>query len=132
MGRRRTDRTRNTIDRFPTDVELRDSVIYGLRGEGGGGPDAVDYNLLLREPNFFDDLGAQEMLGGVTLQWIELTMKDIVLSRWDLWSLTIEELNQIDGESTYANFERLAQRVRGEKLGPYRRFKRWLLTTVSY
>ena len=121
---------RDAIDSFSDAIELRDAVISGLRGGAVGDQRVTDYNVLLREPDFFDDLGAQELLGGVTLQWVELTMKDIVLSRWDLWSLTVEGLKEIDGVSSYGNFERLAQKVKGEKLGCFDSLKRSLATRL--
>jgi len=121
---------RNAIDRFADAIQLRDGVLQALRGDPDNPKAAKDYNVLLREPNFFDDLGAQELLGGISLRWIELTMKDVVLSRWDLWELTVEGLTEIDGFSSFANFERLAQKIKGQKLGWRRDLKRRLATAV--
>jgi hypothetical protein len=121
---------RDAIDHFTDAVQLRDGVLQALRGDPDDPAAAKDYNVLLREPDFFDDLGAQELLGGISLRWIELTMKDIVLSRWDLWELTVQGLTEIDGFSSYANFERLAKKIKGQDLGRWAKLKRRLATAA--
>lgn len=121
---------RNAIETYEDDVALRNAVFSAIREEPEG--TGVDVNLLLREPNFFDDLGLQELLGGVTLQWIELTMKDIVLSRWDLWYLTVEAFRQEEPTDppVYGNFQRLAEKLQGQHLGRWQRLKRRFLTAA--
>ncbi len=119
---------RGEIDKYPDDAALRNAV-FGIAPEGDPEPNV---NLLLREPNFFDDLGTQELLGGVTLEWIELTMSDIVQSRWDLWRLTVDEYRARDSSDPpiYGNFQRLAERLRGEHLSRWQTIKRRFLLSV--
>jgi hypothetical protein len=118
---------RGAIDKYASDIALRDAVFRAMDGD----PE-VDLGLLLREPDFFDDLGTQEVLGGLTLQWIEFTMKDIVASRWDLWSLTVDAFRDAEPSDppVYGNFEQLAKKLRGEDLGRWQRVKRRLLTSI--
>ncbi len=158
---------RNAINQFDSETALRDAVVKAMGigsevanpdqtsdvradeqhadGDAEGdidnnaaNGDVVDLDLLFREPNFFDDLGAQELLSGISLQWIEFTMKDIVIDRWKLWQPTVKALR--DAETSippvYGNFERLVDRLRGERLGPWERSKRaiwtWLVRRLDY
>lgn len=125
---------RRAIDRFESDLALRDAVI-SLMAPGGDPTDELD--LLLREPNFFEDLGAQELLGGLTLKWIELSMQGIVQDRWCLWHATVLALRSADDRRPpiYDNFETLARRLDGEMTRWHRRKRQIalsLLRAVKY
>lgn len=114
---------RAEVDKYRSDVELRDAIVRGMRD----GED-VNINLLLREANFFDDLGLQEILGGITLQWIEFSTGQIVVDRWELWSLAVDEMRKLDPTppSAYGNFEALAKQIRGDHLKRSKRTRRWI------
>jgi hypothetical protein len=126
--------SRAAIDAFGSEDALRDAVLSVMREEDQN----TNLDLLLREPNFFDDLGAQEFLGGITLQWIEFTMREIVLDRWNLWEPTVIALREDDPTEppVYGNFERLTKKLQGEQLGRIQRLKRttgtWLVRRLGY
>ena len=125
---------RAEVDKYGSDVELRDAVVRGIRGED----DNVNLDLLFREAGFFDDLGLQEILGGISLQWIEFSTGRIVVDRWELWSLAVDEVRKLDPEPppAYGNFESLANQLRGNNLGQAKRIRRrislWLIRNLPY
>jgi hypothetical protein len=125
---------RAEVDKYGSDVELRDAVVRGMRGED----DNVNLDLLFREAGFFDDLGLQEILGGISLQWIEFSTGRIVVDRWELWSLAVDEVRKLDPEPppAYGNFESLANQLRGNNLGQAKRIRRrislWLIRNLPY
>jgi hypothetical protein len=127
-------RARHAIDAYKDENALRDAVMNAIKGVDKD----TNLDLLLREPNFFDDLGAQEFMGGITLQWIEFTMREIVLDRWNLWAPTVTALRKYDPALplVYGNFERLKEKLHGEGLGPIQKVKRavgvWLVRRLGY
>jgi hypothetical protein len=119
------------IDKSNTKEELQQAFFAAMDNR------KPERHLFLRELSFFDDLGAMEKLGGVSLQWIEATMKDMVLERWALWEPTIIELRsrqpQVRGDQpTYGNFERIVRKLSGQDLSTIQRLKRWIVLTIGY
>jgi hypothetical protein len=99
---------RIAIGKFMDNQELRDAFIQFKK-------DSDDRLYpLLRELNFLEELGALEKMGATSLQWIEETMKDQVLDRWQLWRPTIEALNEgkKGNNRVYKNFELLQKKLR--------------------
>lgn len=125
---------RAAINAFENEEALRDAVVAAMDGDDV----EFDVELLLREPNFFEDLGLEEFLGGITLQWIEYSMSDIVVDRWNLWAPTIEELQSKNPSKPpiYGNFQNLAKKLSGEGLSVRdqikRRIAKWLIEKLPY
>jgi len=120
--------TRIEIDKFESDMDLRDAVILGMRNR------TPERYILLRELGFLEELGAMEKLGATSLRWIEETMKDLVLVRWKLWEPTINGLAEEfpDEPDIYQNFRSLADRLNGKNLKWTKRLARWMSKQISY
>ena len=72
--------------------------------------------------NFFEDLGAMEKLGGLSLIWIRTTMQSVVLDRWELWQVTVEEHRRVASQPTaWENFQGLAVKMAGHPPKYFRR-----------
>jgi len=125
--------SRQESKQYNSEAELCDAVRRGMEGD----PE-IKIDLMLREPNFFDDLGLDEIQGGITLQWLEASMGQIIVDRWKLWSSAVTVIRDIDPAPppAYANFEALAKRLSGQRLtigkASRRRLSLWLIRTLPY
>lgn len=106
--------TRREISNCSTDEVLRDRVVSGMSENWGH--DAAHLDVLLREANYFEDLGEAERRKGVSLEWIVTTMGWIVIDRWSLWETTVNALRTSDNRppAVYGQFEALTKRVGAE------------------
>jgi hypothetical protein len=116
------------IDQFLDDKQLRDALLIAMKNR------SPDRHLLLRELSFFEELGAMEKLGAISLRWIDETMKDLVVARWALWESTITELRvgKAPEHWPYKNFELLKRQLSGEGLTARQRLARRLCQQLSY
>ncbi len=119
---------RNKIDKYESDVALRDGLLSAMRSR------SEERELLLRELSFFEELGAMEKLGAISLRWVDETMRDLVVARWSLWERTIDALRGENPQEkgVYANFETLVAHLRGQHLTLRQRASRWLAAQLSY
>jgi hypothetical protein len=69
------------------------------------------YYEISRLMDFFEDLAALEMIGGISLDWVCLTMKPSVLEYWETVRYTVDEMRKDEPEA-YVCFECLVQKVR--------------------
>ncbi len=69
------------------------------------------YYEISRLMDFFEDLAALEMIGGISLDWVCLTMKPSVLEYWGTVWYTVDEMRKDEPEA-YVCFECLVQKVR--------------------
>jgi hypothetical protein len=102
--------TRATLDWFKDGEELRDQIAAKYSDPKGS---PLDLDILLREPNFFEDLGEMLRSKGIRLSWIDSTMNVVVVDRWTLWQPSAEFLRSLDqrGPPIYELFEFLAKRM---------------------
>jgi hypothetical protein len=110
------------IDSYADNLALREALLESIKNR------TRDRHLLLRELSFFEELGAMEKMGAINLQWIEETMKDLVLARWDLWEATVVALraDSPKDQSIYGNFQLLVDKLQGKRLTRRQRLRRWL------
>ncbi len=79
-----------------------------------------DYYEIQRLLTFFEDLGALESEGGLSLVWIDKTLRTPVLSYYEAFKPTIDEL-RLRQKTAYWWFEELAR-----KLQAFRPGMRWI------
>jgi hypothetical protein len=72
---------------------------------------AAEYYLLLRELDFFEDLGAAERIKSVSPEFVDLTLGTTVVDRWEMWEPAITLV--WDGDPyAYNQFRELARRIK--------------------
>ncbi|MGD0312488.1 MAG: hypothetical protein ABSC90_08495 [Acidimicrobiales bacterium] len=116
---------RDKIESYADDQDLRDAFLQSMSSR------SVDRHLFLRELSFLEELGAMEKLGAISLRWVEETMGDLVLDRWDLWWPSIDAL-RAQQEDVYGNFQLLTEKLRGQSLTRRQRASRWLVKQLTY
>lgn len=88
---------------------------------------------VLRELTYFEEMAAVEVMGAITLRWINIMMRQRVLDRWEVWEPVIKQLRQGPPEqpAMFANFEKLVNRLKGNSLKWNERFRRWLANRLA-
>jgi hypothetical protein len=120
---------REQIDTYTDNQALRDALVLSMTNR------TPDRHPLLRELSFFEELGAMEKLGAISLHWLDETMRDLVIERWKLWEPSIQELRKdLDPKDwPYKNFEFLKRQLTEEvRLSTRRRFSRWAIKRLDY
>lgn len=69
-------------------------------------PSARDVPLLLRVPNFFEDIAVIVEAGNLELKYVARSMASLVIGQWDYWELAINKMRET-AETSYVEFERL-------------------------
>jgi hypothetical protein len=120
---------RKHIDAYEDTMALRDAFALAMTDRTSD-----ERYVFLRELGFFEELGAMEKLGAISLRWIDETMHDLVLDRWELWHPSIEELRKDlpQEEGVYKNFELLIGKLGGNNLPRRKRLARWLIKQLDY
>jgi hypothetical protein len=73
------------------------------------------YYLLLRVPNYFEDVGVMVTQGTIPLKVVEESLGSLITHHWQFWRLWIEDLRKTEGDPTnFRNFERLAGMLEGQ------------------
>ncbi len=98
--------SREAAAEFPTAIQLRDEVKRASKVE------QTKFHLLLRVPNFFEEVAAAEKFGWITVEWICSTWGSGLAVLWETWLPTVEFLRQPDGSARrnariYQDFERI-------------------------
>lgn len=90
--------------------------------------------LLLRELTYFEEMAAIEVMGAISLRWIDILMRERVLDRWEVWEPVIKQLRQGPPEepTMFANFEKLVDRLNGRSLKWHERLRRWLINLLAF
>ena len=73
-----------------------------------------------------------EKMGAISLRWIDETMRDQVLDRWNLWKASIDALQERQNSNIYKNFKLLTEKLNGEALTRRQRLSRWIVKRLSY
>jgi hypothetical protein len=71
-------------------------------------PSAREVPLLLRVPNFFEDISVMVEAGHLELDYVARAMRSLALGQWEYWQLAIEKMRE-HAPSSYAEFERLVR-----------------------
>jgi hypothetical protein len=98
-------RARILTNRYVANGELKSKYLTARDTEGD------DYYVLQRIPNFFEDLAITELLEGVDLEVIRLTLASSVLRYWNLWEPIADEIRQHGQTSVWENFQALAVKL---------------------
>jgi hypothetical protein len=97
--------TRRLVDRFPTPEALRDALTR-FRAEN-----SVQADILYRELDYFEQLGALEFHGGFDYELIRCLFGRRLIDRWELWQPSIDALG---GRAAYPMFHRLVTKLRAD------------------
>jgi hypothetical protein len=68
--------------------------------------------VLLREPDFYEQLGALDRAGAFDFELVDLLIGSSLVGRWELWRPTVDTM----GEGAYPMFRALAEKVRARRL----------------
>ena len=66
---------------------------------------------MFREPDFFEQLGALEAYGAISIEFVRAMLGERLVDRWKLWSPAIDA---IGGPDVYPMFKQIADRMRIE------------------
>jgi hypothetical protein len=72
------------------------------------GSNSVSAYVLLRELDFFEQLGALEHVGAFDFRLIQVLLGDRLVERYDLWQPSIDAI----GDDVYPRFRELAEKLR--------------------
>jgi hypothetical protein len=94
-------------------------------------PDVGDLYVLLRIPNFFEDVALMAEAGGLELEWVWRIFGDSAIQEWRYWEEAIDVLRDADDPGAYIEFQRLARDLENydasRNLRPKRRLRpAWL------
>jgi len=95
--------TRRLVAQYATGEELAQAFAGFLA------TNSVSAYVLLRELDFFEQLGALEAVGAFDFELIEVLLGDRLVERYDLWKPSIAAM----GEGVYPRFGELAEKMRG-------------------
>jgi hypothetical protein len=74
-----------------------------------------ELDVLIRSPNFFEDLAVLHDAGAITFEMIRKSLGGTLVSQWDHWYPAIDHLRGDQKyDLVYENFEALAERMRNE------------------
>jgi hypothetical protein len=90
---------------YRTKEALRDGYLQAKQDRSDA------YFILQRLPDFFEDLGVMERMGGLGLEWIRLTLGSAVQDYWRAWQPIVQAVRDAGQPTMGENFERLAQRL---------------------
>jgi hypothetical protein len=90
---------------YPTKEALRDGYLQAKRDR------TDEYFILQRLPDFFEDLGVMERMGGLGLEWIRLTLGSAIRDYWRAWQPVVKAVRDAGQPTMGENFERLADRL---------------------
>jgi hypothetical protein len=94
--------TRRLVASYKSPEALRDALLEHIEAN-----DSEAY-VLLREPDFFEQLGALEEHGGFDFELIRALLGRRLVDRWQLWEPSVSALG---GPTVYPLFARLAHRI---------------------
>jgi hypothetical protein len=102
--------SREAATGFPTALELKNEIKRSRTNE------QAKFHLLLRVPNFFEEVGAAERYGWITRDWVCSTWGSAIPRMWVTWLPTVEYLRGPDSTGlekrrVYREFEMLKDRV---------------------
>lgn len=97
-------------------VEISDEELALLveRWFTKGDPEAKEVQLLLRVPNFFEDLALTVEIGSMELRTVDLWLGSVIDRMWNYWSPAITKMRE-SRPTSYAQFERLVLDLRANK-----------------
>jgi hypothetical protein len=75
-------------------------------------PEAADVPLLLRVPNFFEDLALMVEIGNLEIPSIGLWMGDVILKMWEYWQPSIVWLQLQVAPTSYVRFAWLVRELK--------------------
>jgi hypothetical protein len=97
------EETRRLVASFETPEELRDVTIRSIA------ENSERAYVLLRELDYFEQLGALEKHGGFDFELIRSLLGRRLIDRWEMWQPTIQD---IGGTNAYPMFDHLVSKVR--------------------
>ena len=97
------EETRRLVAQFETSEALRDAMVRFIA------ENSERANVLYRELDYFEQLGALEKHGGFDFQLVRSLLGQRLIDRWEMWLPTIEA---IGGRSAYPMFDQLVAKVR--------------------
>jgi hypothetical protein len=75
-----------------------------------------DYDILMREPNFLEDLAILEQEGAISFEMIKKSLGGTVTGEWDHWKPTVLWMRgDQEYDLVFEHFEKLAERLRKEE-----------------
>lgn len=86
-----------------TDIQLADAVEKWAKGGEAG-----DIPLLLRVPNFFEDLALMVELGRLEVSFVARSFKTMAQREWAYWELAVTKLRERDKDA-YVEFQQLVR-----------------------
>jgi hypothetical protein len=91
------------------DVQLCEEITGCLAS-----PEGSDLYVLLRVPNFFEDLALMVESGGVDEELVNRAFRDLTLGQWEYWEKAIVAMRESPriGAGSYSQFERLATQLK--------------------
>jgi hypothetical protein len=128
---------RAKVDSFKTEDEFLAAMLPAIQKPDektdNDGADA-DRALLRRELTYFEEIAALELMGAISIQWIDKMMKQRVLDRWEVWWPIIERLRAGPPEepAMFANFQKLVDRLNGKSLRWHERLRSWLINQLAF
>jgi hypothetical protein len=94
--------TRRLVAQYPNGEELATAFAGFLAAN------SVSAYVLLRELDFFEQLGALEAVGAFDFELIQVLLGDRLVERYDLWRPSIDAM----GDDVYPRFGALAEKIR--------------------
>jgi len=97
------EETRRLVDQYDTSEALRKALEQLIVEH------SVDAYVLLRELDYFEQLGALEQRGGFDFELIRTLLGPRLIDRWEMWQPAIDA---VWGPGAYPMFEALAAKMR--------------------
>jgi hypothetical protein len=94
--------TRRLVASYGSPEALRDALLRHVKAND------MEAYVLLREPDYFEQLGALEAHGGFDFELIRLLLGGRLVDRWRLWEPSVTALG---GYDVYPLFERLVRKM---------------------
>jgi hypothetical protein len=95
--------TRRLVASYESPEALRNALTQHIEHN-----DVAAY-VMFREPDFFEQLGALEAYGAISIELVRSMLGERLVDRWELWSPAIDA---IGGPDVYPMFHRIAGRLR--------------------
>lgn len=100
--------TRRLVATYATPEALRDAFVQHMAAND------IEAYVMLRELDYFEQLGALEVHGGFSFAVIQSLLGQRLVDRYDLWRPTIDAMG---GAATYPMFDQLATKMRSALAG---------------